>query len=553
MIKPGIYPTKIPQQILLDKKREGEIQVYELLRKTFPNLYIFYSNEWISSKNKSKNGESDFLIADPNIGFITLEVKGGIISRQDNQWFSKERFSEKYHKIKNPIEQARDSRYTIQSLIKQKYQNNPHRFIRCNHAAIFPHTQSSKNDDDFLAGIPREFIIFEDDLNDIYLKISKIFLYDDDDKFDKLGDDGIQIIYDLFAKDLYFGTKLKQELDLYDSRLYIDTMDQAQYLKNSSKFNLKNLFIGGAGSGKTYLAIEKAKDLNSKGITTLFLTYNKPISIYIANELKSYPLIHVLTLHEFCSGISRKKETKFSFNNKTFLDNPTQVLGLSSSNDDLFSGLIIDEGQDFSEDWLEDIFLYLDKLKDNIYIFADDNQNIYKNSNNIKKILNFNITTLPKNVRNTTNIFNYMSPFYDGETKEDTNLSGPAVKCRIVDDPDMVYEEIKNEINKLTSYDGIMHKDIAILSFSSPEKSQVKKFLSNKLDTADQVVSSNGIIFDSVWRFKGLDRQVIFLVDIEEFIENKSLWYVGFSRARTLLYIYSNDKLISNIKLHINK
>ena len=554
MIKPGIFPTKISEQILQDPRRDAEIQVYELLKKIFSDHYfIFYNNEWVSNKNKSQVGEADFLIAHPDFGFITLEVKGGFVSREDNQWYSKERFSSKKHKIKDPIQQALTSRQNILGLIKANYKSNEKRYVRCNHGAIFPHTPSSHNNEkSFLAGIPRDFIIFSDDLEQIFLKISNIFLYDKSSNFDKLGDDGIRIIYDLFAKDLHFGTTVKHELDFFDNRLNFDTAEQASYLNNSSKFNLKNLFIGGAGSGKTHLAIEKAKDLDNKNIKTLFLTFNKPISIFIRNQLQQNKNIHVKTLHEFCIQVAKKYNSKF-IQDKTFFDDPTQIFDTSPEQIEVFSALIIDEGQDFKKKWLEDIFLYMNKLNENIYVFADDNQNIYQKSENIRKILDFNVTILPKNVRNTKNIFKYMDAFYDGETNEDTNLKGPEVICKVIKDNEKVYDQIKNDINILNVHQGVEFKNIAILSFSSTDKSLAKKFLDDDLDNAEQIVSSNKIIFDSVWRFKGLDRQVIFLVDIEEFIENKSLWYVGFSRARALLYIYSNEKLISNIKLQVNK
>ena len=301
MIKEGIYPTKIPEQVLQDPRREAEIQVYNLLKTNFSNgFYVFYNNEWISNKNRSEVGEADFLIAHPKFGFVSLEVKGGIVSRNDSQWYSKERRSQKVHKIKNPIQQALTSRQNIIRLIRKNYVNDTNRYIRCSHGAIFPHTPSSHNDqEDFLAGIPRDFIIFSDELDKIFLKISNIFQYDRNNKFDDLGDDGIKIIYDLFARDLSFGIKVKHELDFFDNRLNIDTDEQANYLNKSSRFNLKNLFIGGAGSGKTHLAIQKAKDLDQMNIKTLFLTFNKPISIYISHQLSKNKNIDVLTKVDF--------------------------------------------------------------------------------------------------------------------------------------------------------------------------------------------------------------------------------------------------------------
>ena len=113
-----------------------------------------------------------------------------------------------------------------------------------------------------------------------------------------------------------------------------------------------------------------------------------------------------------------------------------------------------------------------------------------------------------------------MNAFYEGETREDTKLKGPEVNCKIIKDTEKVYNQIKEDINILNNYQGVEFKNIAILSFASTENSLAKNFLDYNLDNAYQIVSSNKIIFDSVWRFKGLDRQVVFLVDIEEFIDN---------------------------------
>ena len=51
---------------------------------------------------------------------------------------------------------------------------------------------------------------------------------------------------------------------------------------------------------------------------------------------------------------------------------------------------------------------------------------------------------------------------------------------------------------------------------------------------------SGEIIFSTVWRFKGLEKDVIILVDIDKDTPIDAL-YSGMSRAKALLYILKRD------------
>ena len=65
-------------------------------------------------------------------------------------------------------------------------------------------------------------------------------------------------------------------------------------------------------------------------------------------------ILHVKTLHEFCIQVAKKYNSKFT-QDKTFFDDPTQIFDTSPEQIEVFSALIIDEGQDFKKKWLEDI------------------------------------------------------------------------------------------------------------------------------------------------------------------------------------------------------
>ena len=55
----------------------------------------------------------------------------------------------------------------------------------------------------------------------------------------------------------------------------------------------------------------------------------------------------------------------------------------------------------------------------------------------------------------------------------------------------------------------------------------------------------NKLTFDSVWRFKGLERQVVVVIDIEHQSDNRNIQYVAATRARTLLVFAGSDRLSS--------
>jgi len=58
---------------------------------------------------------------------------------------------------------------------------------------------------------------------------------------------------------------------------------------------------------------------------------------------------------------------------------------------------------------------------------------------------------------------------------------------------------------------------------------------------------ANGVLMDTVKRFKGLERDVIFLWLDQQSLSNDSLMYVGISRAKSVLFIVSNAESLELI------
>ena len=57
---------------------------------------------------------------------------------------------------------------------------------------------------------------------------------------------------------------------------------------------------GGAGTGKTVLAVEKAKRLAEEGFSTLLTCYNVPLSEHLEKICEGIPNLQVSGFHKLC-------------------------------------------------------------------------------------------------------------------------------------------------------------------------------------------------------------------------------------------------------------
>ena len=113
-----IYPDKFPADIFESRRRRGERLLYTALsRSNIKDIRIYYSRLWRQvASNKSNlslhfNGEVDFIVFIPPLGFLFIECKGGVVSQNSNGFFSQDKTGRVFQ-IK-PLEQAKRSMYSF--------------------------------------------------------------------------------------------------------------------------------------------------------------------------------------------------------------------------------------------------------------------------------------------------------------------------------------------------------------------------------------------------------------------------------------------------------
>ena len=302
--------------------------------------------------------------------------------------------------------------------------------------------------------------------------------------------------------------------------------------------------IGGAGTGKTMLAIEKAQQLADNDLRVLFLAFNRNIIQWIESTLP-HDNVTVTTYHSLVGTL----QTRSGFNRNRGMDwrefterSPDMLLEVAewlrqAHPEELFDAVIIDEAQDFDDAmWIPVPDLLKDPENGILYVFFDDNQRIYTQISNVP--IDAPPFPLTRNCRNTQRIHATLMPY--AVTNTETTCNGPEgrdVEIIPVSSNRDAKDKLQRLLHRLVNEENVPHNEIVLLTPRSDRTSmwQDDEILGNFILTWDMQSEMNmAIKVCSIYSFKGLESSVIILSELDKLHDEKArqLLYVGLSRAR---------------------
>jgi len=206
-----------------------------------------------------------------------------------------------------------------------------------------------------------------------------------------------------------------------------------------------------------------------------------------------------------------------------------------------YDGIIIDEGQDFREYWFE-VLLELVKKGGRRLIFMDEMQNIFGHFTKLPASLSFSRFDLIRNCRNSKAIVHQLSEVAGQEIQpHDGSPQGEAVEFRHFvsrrEQLDFLDKEIKMLLRKKISPDTMLIMvEKSIHSSCLDGVSELGGIPLRKLEE-DGVFVEGKVHWSTIKRFKGLERDVVFVLDINRATEDgPKKKYTSISRARHLVY-----------------
>ena len=173
--------------------------------------------------------------------------------------------------------------------------------------------------------------------------------------------------------------------------------------------------VGGPGSGKTLMALYRAKLMHDLGRPTFMLMYNRLLSSYTKTAVKSLGISSIVdTYHHWFPNFWKRhygsfppKIDRWTFDwsecKRTLISRPMPTA--------MKRHLIVDEGQDLPTD----LYLLLKPMSRSLIVFADQNQRITEHQSTVADIQAATgielLLQLRANMRNTPEIAEFASYF----------------------------------------------------------------------------------------------------------------------------------------------
>lgn len=103
----------------------------------------------------------------------------------------------------------------------------------------------------------------------------------------------------ILGRSIEFANPLSKQVAGEEQQIIRLTEEQFQVLDALNR-NRRVAVSGCAGSGKTFLALEKARRLAHEGYKTLLTCYNRPLADHLAHLTKGTAGLTIDTFHGFC-------------------------------------------------------------------------------------------------------------------------------------------------------------------------------------------------------------------------------------------------------------
>ena len=184
-----------------------------------------------------------------------------------------------------------------------------------------------------------------------------------------------------------------------------------------------------------------------------------------------------------------------------------------------------------------------------LYLFADANQNLYGGSLPIGD--EDRIGPMGHNLRNTKQIAEFVSVFFDGEEKPASKgPSGRPVEVLGYEDDDALLRLTATVLRNLVDGERVPLEDIALLTPSGTGKSRLRSHAEIGGYRLSETVGPGTLLATSVHGFKGLERPVVILAELGDKHEEdlRRYLYVGASRARNHLIVLATEGVARELR-----
>jgi hypothetical protein len=551
----------------------AEARFYEACREQLPaEVVVIYSSNWIYRKkdqDRVQEGEADFTFLFPRSGILAVEVKGGgvVMDAPTGKWFSVDR-NQQRNPIKNPFKQASDERHALLDQISGHvaWRRWPGKRLTMGHAVMLPDLRDASP----LIGPDRkkDFIGVNGDMQTVHAWVQRAMKFWHQEGEDELGSAGVQLVKDILCQSIEVLPALKSLVDDAEQQRIKLTANQAKVFRTIGG-RRRAIVSGGAGTGKTLLAAQRARALAASGLQVLLICYNRPLADSLAIGMQGVAGLTVMSYHQLCEAMIRQAKTmgsdvlreaqeaypSDSDQQKFDTQYPFALALAAEVSQQRYDAILVDEAQDFGDEyWMGLELLLKDPESSYFYVFIDENQRLYERRSTIP--VQESPFYLTNNCRNTAPIHALAYRYYSGDEVDPPDLVGPEIAWVDAATATEQAHAIVARVSQWVGRDGLKAGDVAVLVAKTPKNyayellSEAAKNSSIKFVFADHG-ASGGVLVDTVSRFKGLESHAAVLWVGDEVVDEdrKETMYVGVTRAKSLLAVVGSNRALKKLRI----
>jgi hypothetical protein len=541
----------IPDAPLPETASKAELRLFERLRdETTDELVAYHSVAWQTpgKRGRPEQGESDFVVAHPDYGVLTLEVKGGRVrfDAQSGTWSSIGKAGEE--RIKDPVSQARRASHLLAGALARAKRDGGEG-VSFGHGVAFPDCRVEKKS--LRTDLPREIVLDHSDLDSVDKKLEAMFRYwFDKDSKTALGHPGLAVLDSVLARSFDLRSPLVFELRDEERQLYRLTEEQFRVLDLLAR-QPRAAIAGCAGSGKTFLATEKARRLAAQGFRVLIIVFNVLLADHLRRGLADVGEIDVRAFYGLCREVAEEAGIEIPPDPEPSEEGAfySRLAAIFAEHSTLLEGrwdaLIVDEGQDVAADWWDPLQLMLtDPDRSPLYVFFDDNQKLFPVPTGLPILeAPFELTV---NCRNTKRINELVMRFYRGGTIEAGGPEGLPIDRHVYSSEAELLAQLEEAVGAWVGEAEVDPSDIALLTGFGDHRSALWKVDALAgIRLTDDPWERNAILRSSIYRFKGLERMVVGLCELDG-VPEKAL-YVGLSRPSVFLSVFGSRRALNRL------
>jgi hypothetical protein len=542
----------LPPQVYEKTPSKAERKVFAKIKRELDDSWTVLHSLGFAGHRTKPWAEIDFVLVGPS-GVYCLEVKGGRVRREEGMWVFIDRDGEETRKSEGPFAQVGSATAALKNHIFDRYPEARRAPVAW--GVVTPDIEWKVDGIDTPEGVVCDTVDFRSPFIGYLNRLDDYWRrWFENRNFSMAGlnESHRSSIVDVLRADFDLRPTLAAQLGLVNDELLRLTEEQYRVL-DGLKTNARALIRGGAGTGKTYLALEDARREAATGNRVLLTCHNRRLADLLRGIVIDESGITIRHLHGILTDLIDRAgmydRLPDEVDSSWFaVHQPAVALDALIELDelDVYDTLIVDEGQDLL---LPAYLDFLDGLLSGGFatgrwrVFMDPKQNIFKvedpnamDSLRLGNPVNFDLSV---NCRNTQGIAIATSLLAATPIDEVLEAEGPEVKSKWYTTPDDQVRLLESTLAELRKED-VDFNGIVILSRRRRENASIPRTLTDgtRLVSYEEADSrAEQVEFSTIATFKGLEKDVVIMVGVDDLdsAETRADLYVGLSRAKGLL------------------